>query len=404
MISRRTVVLALPGLIALVAPAPAQVVHNRGLDFDQFVTELWKDAQAKGISRTTFAKAFADVTPDARVIATTRKQPEYNKPAGAYVNAIASATNMKEGLKKEAQWRPTFEAIEKRFRVERWVILAIWGMETSYGALKDKWDGIRSLATLAFVKYREPYFRNELLVALRIIQDGHIARDKFATSWAGAKGQTQFMPTNFVDYAIDFDGDGKRDIWTSVPDVLASTANYFAKAAGGWKWGVPWGFEVLVPKDFDLMKSRASFEEWAKLGVKRADGKAYPATGDGILFFPAGLPGPAFIVTPNFDVIKDYNDSDVYALAIGQLSDMMQGGAATTRTPWPAQATQLPRDDRIALQKKLAALGYDQTRFSAHIDFKMRDFVRAEQQKHGLVTDGHPNAALLDKMGVKRSQ
>jgi len=187
-----------------------------------------------------------------------------------------------------------------------------------------------------------------------------------------------------------------------VPDVLASTANYFAKAAGGWKWGVPWGFEVLVPKDFDLMKSRASFEEWARLGVKRADGKAYPATGDGILFFPAGLPGPAFIVTPNFDVIKDYNDSDVYALAIGQLSDMMQGGPATTRTPWPTQATQLPRDDRIALQKKLAELGYDQTRFTAHIDFKMRDFVRAEQKKHGLVTDGHPNAALLDKMGVKR--
>ena len=129
--------------------------------------------------------------------------------------------------------RPTFEAVEKRFRVERWVILAIWGMETSYGALKDKWDGIRSLATLAFAKYRDPYFRNELLVALKIIQDGHIAREKFVSSWAGAMGQTQFMPTNFVDYAIDFDGDGKRDIWSNVPDVLASTANYFQKAAGG---------------------------------------------------------------------------------------------------------------------------------------------------------------------------
>lgn len=130
-------------------------------------------------------------------------------------------------------------------------------------------------------------------------------------------------------------------------------------------------------------------------------GKAFPATGDGILFFPTGLPGPAFIVTPNFDVIKDYNESAVYALAIGHLSDLMQGGVPF-KTPWPAQATQLPRDDRIALQKKLAALGYDQTRFSAHIDFKMRDFVRAEQKKHGLVTDGHPNAALMDKMGVKR--
>src|ERR1051326_8655423 len=214
MIPRRTFVLSLPALLALPTLARSQVVPNRGLDFDQFVTDLWKDAQAKGITRTTFAKAFADVTPDSRVIATTKKQPEYNKPAGAYVTSIASSTNMKEGVKKEAQWRPTFEAVEKRFKVERWVILAIWGMETSYGALKDKWDGIRSLATLAFVKYRDPYFRNELLVALKIIQDGHIAREKFVSSWAGAMGQTQFMPTNFMDYAVDFNGDGKRDIWT----------------------------------------------------------------------------------------------------------------------------------------------------------------------------------------------
>jgi membrane-bound lytic murein transglycosylase B len=403
MILRSLTALALFALLALPAPVRAQVVHTRGLDFDQFIAELWKDAQAKGISRITFAKAFADVVPDPRVIATTKKQPEYNKPAGAYVTSIASAQNAKEGLRKEAQWRPTFEAVEKRFRVERWVILAIWGMETSYGALKDKWDGIRSLATLAFAKYRDPYFRNELLVALKIIQDGHITRDKFVSSWAGAMGQTQFMPTNFVDYAIDFDGDGKRDIWTNVPDVLASTANYFAKAAGGWKWGVPWGFEVTIPKGFDLMKSRASFEDWARLGVKRTDGKSMPASGDGILFFPTGLPGPAFIVTANFDVIKDYNDSDVYALAIGQLSDLMQGGGQPP-TSWPAQATQLPRDDRIALQKKLAELGYDQKRFTAHIDFNMRDFVRAEQKKYGLVTDGQPNAALLDRMGVKRQQ
>ena len=195
---------------------------------------------------------------------------------------------------------------------------------------------------------------------------------------------------------------GKRDIWTNVPDVLASTANYFSKAVGGWKWGVPWGFEVLLPKGFDLMKSRATYDEWTALGVKRADGKPFPKTGDGILFFPTGLPGPAFIVTPNFDVIKDYNDSDVYALAIGHLSDLMQGGGPF-KTPWPAHGTQLPRDDRIALQKKLAELGYDQTRFSAHIDFKMRDFVRAEQKKYGLVTDGHSNAALLDRMGVQRT-
>ncbi len=137
------------------------------------------------------------MTPDPRVIATTKKQPEYGKPAGLYVNQIASPANAKQGLQKEAEWRSTFDAVEKKYQVERWVILAIWGMETSYGALKDKWDGIRSLATLAFAKYRDPYFRNELLVALKIIQDGHIAREKFVSSWAGAMGQTQFMPTNF---------------------------------------------------------------------------------------------------------------------------------------------------------------------------------------------------------------
>ena len=387
--------------VAFAISAQAQAPAPRDPAFEKFLAELWKDAQSKGIARTTFNKAFAGIAPDPRVIATTKKQPEYNKPAGLYVNQIASPVNAKTGLRKEAEWRATFDAIEKKYQVERWVILAIWGMETSYGALKDKWDGIRSLSTLAFAKYRDPYFRNELLIALRIIQDGHITREKFVSSWAGAMGQTQFMPTNFVDYAVDFNGDGRRDIWTNVPDVLASTANYFAKAAGGWKYGVPWGFEVLVPKGFDLMKSRATFDEWSRLGVKRADGKAFSPAGDGILFFPAGLPGPAFIVTPNFEVIKDYNDSDVYALAIGHLANRMQSAGAF-KAPWPVQPTQLPRDDRIALQKKLAALGYDQTRFSAHIDFKMRDFVRAEQKKHGLVTDGHPNAALMEKMGVKR--
>jgi membrane-bound lytic murein transglycosylase B len=390
---------ALAVMLALAPAARAQQFTPNSVEFDRFVADFWKDAQAAGITRTTFAKAFNGVTFDARVIATTKRQPEYNKPAGAYVTSIASAHNATTGLRKELEWRQTFDAVEKKYRVERWVLLAIWGMETSYGALKDKWDVVRSLATLAYAKYRHPYFRNELIVALKILQQGHIPREKFVGSWAGAMGQTQFMPSNFMDHAVDFTGDGKRDIWFNVPDVLASTGNYLQK--DGWKWGVPWGFEVIVPPGFDLMKSRATFEEWTKLGVKRADGKPYPATGDGILLFPTGLPGPGFIVTSNFDVIKEYNDSDVYALAIGHLSDLMQGGKGF-KTPWPAHATQLPRDDRIALQKKLAELGYDQKRFSAHLDFKMRDFVRLEQKKHGLVTDGHPNAALLDRMGIKR--
>ena len=244
------------------------------------------------------------------------------------------------------------------------------------------------------------YFRNELLVALKIIQEGHIAREKFVSSWAGAMGQTQFMPTNFVDYAVDFNGDGKRDIWTNVPDVMASTANYFAKAAGGWKMGVPWGFEVIVPQGFDLMKSRASFDEWSRLGVKRADGKAFPQTGDGILFFPAGVPGPAFIVTPNFDVIKDYNDSDVYALAIGHLSDLMQGGGPF-KAAWPAQARNCRATTGSRCKESLPNCATTRRGFPPTSISRCATSSALEQKKYGLVTDGHPNAALMTKMGVK---
>ena len=377
-----------------VDPNPPPVV-----EYKVFLEQLWRDAQKQGITRATFDLAFDGVTLDPRIMPITKRQPEYGKPAGEYVNSIAAPNRIKAGLRKADEWRTTFDAVEKKYKVERSIIIAIWGMETSYGAAKDKWDVIRSLVTLAQANYRHPYFRNELLVALKILQDGHITRDKFVSSWAGAMGQTQFMPSNFLDFAVDFSGDGKRDIWFTVPDVLASTAYYFQQE--GWRWGMPWGFEVIPPKGFDTMKSRASFEEWSRLGVKRADGGTYPASGDGILFFPTGIPGPAFVVTANFDVIKEYNDSDVYALAIGHLADRMRG-AGPFRTAWPKHGTQLPRDDRIALQKKLAELGYDQTRFSAHIDFKMRDFVRAEQKKHGLLTDGHPNVALLDRMGIKR--
>jgi hypothetical protein len=217
------------------------------------------------------------------------------------------------------------------------------------------------------------------------------------SSWAGAMGQTQFMPSNFVDYAIDFSGDGRADIWGNVPDVLASTANYLRK----WKWNpaLPWGFEVLVPDGFDYMRSRASFAEWRALGVRRADGKAFPNSGQGILFFPSGAGGPGFIVTENFDVLKEYNNSDAYAVAVGHLADRIQGGDLI-KAPWPKDDRQLSRDARVALQKRLAALGYKVKEFEGHIDFDLRDNVRVEQKKLGMVPDGNPTPALLEKLGV----
>ncbi|MEX0752098.1 MAG: lytic murein transglycosylase [Xanthobacteraceae bacterium] len=382
-------------LILGVAAARAQ---PKAADFPVFLEQLWADAKAQGITRATFDRAFAGVTPDPRVIAATKRQPEYIKPAGAYVNSIASAGRTATGIRKEKEWRKTFEAIEEKIGVERWLILAIWGMESAYGSYKSRWDVIRSLATLGHVQYRHPYFRNELLTVLNILQEGHVARKDLMGSWAGAMGQTQFMPSNFVEYAIDFDEDGKRDIWNNTTDVLGSTANYFRKA--GWTPKMTWGFEVVVPKNFDYRQSRGAFDDWSKRGIRRADGKPFPPAGEGILFFPTGAPGPAFLVTENFNVIKRYNNSDVYALAVGHLADLMQGGGPI-RAKWPEHATQPSREDRIALQRKLAELGYKVRNFTGHLDFDLRDNIRDMQVKFAMLPDGHPSEQFLRKLGIR---
>jgi lytic murein transglycosylase len=201
--------------------APA---HAQEQSFAAFQAALWPDAQTKGITRANFDLALQGVTPDPRVIAATKRQPEYGKPVGAYVNDIVSQGRITRGQAKAKEWLKTFDAVEKKFGVERWVLLALWGMETDYGVAKDKWDVFRSLATLGYVKYRHPYFRNELLVAMRIMQDGRLARAKMVSSWAGAMGQTQFMPSNVVDYAIDFSGDGKATSGTTCRTLLAPPA------------------------------------------------------------------------------------------------------------------------------------------------------------------------------------
>ncbi|HEY2135473.1 MAG TPA: lytic murein transglycosylase, partial [Xanthobacteraceae bacterium] len=330
-------------------------------------------------------------------IAATRREPEYGKPIGAYVDSIVSRTRIADGAAQAARWASVLDAVEKNFGVDRWIILALWGIESSFGSGRDRWDVIRSLATLAEAGYRHPYFRDELLVALRILQDGHIARDQMLGSWAGAMGQPQFMPSSFYAYAVDFSGDGRRDIWTNVPDVLASIGNYLAR--GGWKAGLPWGFEVALPKEFDYRRSHASFAQWAGLGVRRADGQAFPPEGDGILLFPSGAAGPAFLVTANFTVIKLYNNSDVYALATGHLADRLHGGAPL-RGVWPKDDPQLSRAARIALQRKMAGLGYKIGDFAGRLDFDQRDVIRAIQAKLGMVPDGHPTQALLDQLGI----
>jgi membrane-bound lytic murein transglycosylase B len=255
------------GLIVglMFVPAFAQSPGGSAAEFASFLNELWPQAKARGIVRATFDAAFTGVTPDPRVIAAIDRQPEFNKPMGDYLAMVVAPGNIAFGMRKASQWAGVLSAVERRFGVDRSIIMAIWGLESSYGAEKDRWDLFRSLATLAEIKFRQPYFRDELLTALEILQDGHLTRDRLTSSWAGAMGQPQFMPSTFKKYAVDFSGNGAADIWTNVPDVFASTANYLHEH--GWEPGVPWGFEVVVPQGFDYRRSRATFPEWLKLGV-----------------------------------------------------------------------------------------------------------------------------------------
>jgi len=211
-------------------------------------------------------------------------------------------------------------------------------------------------------------------------------------------GQAQFMPSSYLKYAVDFDGDGRADIWTSVPDVLASIANYLQKS--GWQQGLPWGFEVLAPLKFDYRVSRGTFREWHARGFERLDGGRWPDTGDAILFFPSGAPGPAFLVTQNFVVLKTYNNSDAYALAVAHLADRLRG-AGRFRSAWPINDVQPSRSERIALQKKLASLGYKVADFDGHFDFDLRDDIRKLQLSYGMIPDGHPGRAFFDRLGLR---
>lgn len=375
----------------------AQVKCEISNSFNTFLEALWPDAAAQGIRRNTFDAAFAGLTPDPAVIAAMRREPEYGKQFAAYLAGLVSAARVATGLRKSAQWTDTLRAIEQRFGVEQTILVSIWGIESSFGEGEDHWDVFRSLATLAQTRFQQPYFRDELLSALEILQDGHIPRRQFVGSWAGAMGQAQFMPSSFLSYAVDFDGDGRADIWRSVPDALASIANYLQKS--GWQSGLPWGFEVLVPQGFDYRLSRGTFGDWVRRGLKRADGASLPDGGPAILFFPSGAAGPAFLVTENFIVLKQFNNSDAYALAVAALSDRLRGHAPI-RGAWPANDFQPSRDERVALQRRLADLGYKVQDFTGHFEFDLRDAVRDLQQRFGMIPDGHPSRAFLDRVGV----
>src|SRR6202051_1620199 len=383
--------------IVLFALVATHANDARSEPFEAFVAALWRDAQSQGITRATFDAALAGLTPDARVLGAMQHAPEYGKPFGAYVESIVSPSRVAVGTRKSALWADMLRRIETKYGVPASILVSIWGIESSFGDSPDRWDVFRCIATLAQAKIQNPYFRDELISALKILQSHAIARPQLLGSYAGAMGQAQFMPSSYLKYAVDFDGDGRADIWTSVPDVLASIANYLRQF--GWQPGLPWGFEVLAPLKFDYRVSRGTFREWQARGFERLDGGRWPDAGDAILFFPSGAPGPAFLVARNFVVLKTYNNSDAYALAVAHLADRLHG-AGPFRSAWPINDVQPSRTERIALQKKLASLGYKVADFDGHFDFDLRDDIRKLQVSHGMSPDGQPSRAFLDRLGL----
>ena len=389
--------------------APATVAANptpsesgeatQSQKFAQWVAEFTTFARAAGIEEATLHSAFDNVRLMPRVIQLDQSQPEFNRTVWSYLDNAVSPQRITKGQGKLLQLRPQRDALSARYGVPTEILVAIWGMESNYGGYVGDIPTIDALATLGFEGRREAWARGQLLAALKILQNGDIDRAQMIGSWAGAMGQTQFLPSNFLAYAVDADGDGRRDIWGSVPDVMASTANFLASS--GWKAGQPWGLEVTLPPGFDYARAddavRLPASAWATEGVQSMNRTPLPALTDSSILLPAGARGPAFLVGPNFRTILRYNNSTSYALAVGLLAQQVAGGGAV-QAPWPRDMPALARSQLLALQTALNARGFDSGTPDGVMGPATRDGIRRYQRSLGLPADGYPTPELLQRL------
>ncbi|WP_316356681.1 lytic murein transglycosylase [Devosia sp.] len=386
--------LALAAALSLGAVAPS--LANSA----DFVRGLWPQAEARGVSRAAFEAAFSGYSYIPKVMELTRKQPEFSQTVQQYIDKRVTAAQAQKGQAMRAEWNQTLTGSQQRWGVQPEFVLAIWGMETNFGGFMGGENTIHALATLTEGGYRPDFFREELLTALRIVSDGHVSANNMTGSWAGAMGHTQFMPSSFMRYAIDYNGDGRKDIWNSVQDALGSTANYLDSF--GWRPGETWGYEIKLPSGFNFAAARqlerAPLSQWQAMGIQRVSGKAFPRPSDvARLYMPAGANGPAFLLLPNFDVIKRYNNSDSYALAVGHLADRIIGGGSFA-TPWPAGDYALTKAQKAELQTLLARAGYDVGSPDGVVGPKTRAAVLAYQAQAGLPADGYISGRLLEAL------
>ena len=370
--------------------------------FAQWQAGFRQQALQAGISPNTFDRAFLGVTPDLDVIKADRSQPEFSRPVWEYLEGALSPLRVRNGKKLLEQNAELLTRLEQRYGVDRQVLVSVWGMESNFGQFQGNKSVIRSLATLAYEGRRPAFAQDQLLAALKILQNGDIAPEAMRGSWAGAMGQTQFIPTTYNTHAVDFDGDGRRDIWNSSADALASTAHYLQSS--GWKRGEPWGFEVAVPDGFDYWiadgSQRKTVAEWLRLGVKLPAGSFVPAGSEQLsaaLLLPAGYRGPAFLVLDNFRAILKYNNSSSYAMAVGLLSQRFDG-SGFIRGAWPKDDLPLSRSERIELQDLLNASGHEAGTADGIIGANTRKAIRTAQQSRGWPADGYPTHKLLDSL------
>jgi lytic murein transglycosylase len=428
--SPRTIgLVVLLGLIALLplkagAADDEVTVYKRAVEksFAAWLESLWPDAEAAGVSRKTFEANLKGVRLDwslpqivppdpaypegpalpAALKPKPRHQAEFDIPEFYFskgaLNSLAAT-----GRGKYKQLGQTLGAIQQKYGVPASIVVAIWGRETGFGAAALPYDAISAIATQGFMGRRPEVFRDEVIAALKILEEGHATRAEMKSSWAGAMGYTQFLPSDFDKYAVDFDGDGRRDIWNSIPDALASTGN--SLHSQGWDGRETWAYEVALPKGFDCTlqgpdKARP-IADWVKLGVARVKDRPFPEDklGDAaFLVLPAGLKGPAFLATNNFSVLKLYNNSDVYALFVGHVADMIAANAPTAFAGAWLPVERLPRDRIQRFQEVLVAKGYDVGNVDGLAGFKTRRSIGLEEQKLGLPLTCYPSQAVVDRV------
>ncbi len=368
-------------------------------NFAHWKQEFAPRARAAGISERTLGSALAGAKLQPSIVKLDRSQPEFTRTPWQYLDSAVSAQRIKTGKLKMQEYAASLQAASQRYGVPAPVIAAIWGMESNYGSNFGSFSAVDALATLAFDGRRAEWAQKELIAALRIIDNGDIDAAHMISSWAGAMGNTQFLPSVFLQYAVDADGDGRRDIWGSMADVAASTANYLASS--GWNPGEPWGVEVRLPANFDYARTELSTRQnsnaWAAEGVQSVNSQALPAMAGASIIAPAGARGPAFMVGSNFRVILRYNNSTNYALAVGLLASQLAGNGGVS-AEWPRNLGALTREQTRALQTALAQRGFATGVADGVMGPATRAGLRQYQQSQGLAADGYPTLELLQRL------